>query len=117
MAKRTGPTNPELQKEILRLRSKKAAIWRRVAEDLKRPTRTRRRVNLSRINRHVKDGEVIVVPGKVLAAGKLEKKIKIAAWQFSNAAKEKIIAAGGKIFSLTELADQNPKGSGVKIIG
>ena len=115
--RKTKITNPELKKEIRELRKKKAAIWRRIAKDLERPTRIRRIVNLSRINRHTKTGDVIAVPGKVLSAGNLDKKITVAAWQFSARAKEKIKAAGGEILTLTQLATKNPKGSKIKLIG
>ena len=117
MARKTKITNPQLQKEIRELRKQKAAIWKRIAKDLEKPARKRRTVNLSRINRHAKAGEVIVVPGKVLSAGNLDKKLTIAAWQFSEAAKQKIKSTGGEILTLTQLANKNPKGSRVKLIG
>lgn len=117
MARRTGPTNPLLRAEIRALRKQKAAIWKRIAKDLEKPTRIRRTVNLLRINRHVKAGDIIVVPGKVLSTGNLDKKITIAAWQFSGAAKEKIKAAGGEALTLKQLVAKNPKGTKVKIIG
>jgi len=117
MAKRTGPTNEELVKEIRTLRKQKAAIWKRIAKDLEKPARKRRAVNLSRINRYTKDGDVVAVPGKVLASGSLNKKITIAAWQFSKSAEEKIKQSKSKTMSLSELAGQNPKGTNVKIIG
>lgn len=115
--RRTGPTNPQLRAQIRALRKQKAAIWKRVAADLKKPTRIRRTVNLSTINRHTKTGDVVVVPGKVLSAGNLDKKITIAAWQFSEGAKEKIKAAGGEALTLKQLVTKNPKGSKVKLIG
>ena len=94
MAKRTGPTNPILLKLIVELKKKSneqsADIWRRVADDLEKPTRQRRVVNLSSLSRHTKENEIVVVPGKVLGAGDLGHKITISAFQFSNGAKEKI---------------------------
>jgi len=115
--RKTGPTNEQLRAEIRALRKQKAAIWKRIAKDLEKPTRSRRKINLSKINRHAKAGDTVVVPGKVLSAGNLDKKLTIAAWQFSGAAKEKIKAAGGETFTLKQLADKNPKGTKVKIIG
>jgi len=71
--KRTGPTNmqmAELIKELKRIAAiEDAAIWKRVAEELERPTRSRRVVNLSRINRFCNNDETIIVPGKVLSSG------------------------------------------------
>ena len=61
----------------------KVKVLRRVAEDLEKPIRARREVNLSRINKYTKDGETVVVPGKVLGGGEIEHKITISAYKFS----------------------------------
>ena len=95
----------------------KANIWKRLAIDLERPTRQRRIVNLSKIDRCTKENETVVVPGKVLGAGLINHKLLIAAWQFSQQAKDKIEAAGGKTLSISELALKNPKGQRIRIIG
>jgi large subunit ribosomal protein L18e len=95
----------------------KAAIWRKLAENLSKPKRRRIAVNLSRINRYTKAGETIVVPGKVLGTGKLNHPLKIAALQFSEQAEQKIAQAEGSCMTITELLKKHPKGSGIKIIG
>ncbi|GAG29486.1 unnamed protein product, partial [marine sediment metagenome] len=50
--KRTGPTNEHLRKLIAELKKlsieQNAAIWKRIALELERPTRQRRIVNISR---------------------------------------------------------------------
>ncbi len=92
-------------------------IWKRLATDLEKSTRSRRVVNLSRINRFVKDNETIIVPGKVLGAGSLTKKVIVAAWDFSGQAKEVITKANGSCLSIYELLKKNPKGEKVRIIG
>ncbi len=90
MAKRTGPTNIHLKELIIELKknsiSHNSNLWKRIAKELSKPTRVRRIVNLSRINRHTKENENIIVPGKVLASGDLDHKLTIAAWQFSEQA-------------------------------
>jgi len=120
MSKRTGPTNPLLKNLIQELKKKSREqsvnIWRRIANDLEKPTRQRRIVNLSSISRYTKENEVIVVPGKVLGAGILNHKISISAFQFSNGAKEKIEKAGAKIIPLLELSKENPTGKRIRII-
>ena len=78
-------------------------FWRRVAEELSSPRRRRRAVNISRINRYAKEGEVVIVPGKVLGAGVLEKKVTVLAESFSEKAYNKIIEAGGKPILLSEV--------------
>src|SRR4030042_519629 len=81
------------------------AIWGALAEDLDRSKRRRVAVNLSSIDRHAAEGEVVAVPGKVLAAGSLSKPLKVAAFSFSEGALEKIRAAEGEAMSLTELLE------------
>ncbi len=119
--RKTGPTNIVLRKTIRELyklsNQYKAPIWRAVAEELEKPRRQRRAVNISRINRYTKEGDVVVVPGKVLGAGTLDHPVTVAAAAFSKTAIEKIKAAGGKVLSILELARENPSGSNVKIIG
>jgi large subunit ribosomal protein L18e len=119
--KRTGPTNIVLRKTIRELyklsRQNKAPIWRAVAEELEKPRRQRRVVNVSRINRYTSDGDIVVVPGKVLGAGTIDHPVIVAAAAFSKTAVEKIKAAGGEAIHILELARRNPRGSNVKIIG
>ena len=117
MVKRTGTSNPNLKKlirELKRLSTKeKVNIWKRIAKDLERPTRIRRKVNLYKIDKYTKADETALVPGKVLSLGELNKKITVAAYQFSDAAKKKIPNA----ITIQELMKNNPKGKKVRIIG
>lgn len=119
MAKRTGPTNPALRELILELKkesnSQKTPLWQRIAQDLEKPTRQRRIVNISKINRTTKPNETIVVPGKVLGSGILNHSLTIAAFSFSDSAKQTIMSAKGKCLTIQELIKQNPKT--IKIIG
>ncbi|MCH8066984.1 MAG: 50S ribosomal protein L18e [Nanoarchaeota archaeon] len=119
--KRTGPTNPLLQDLIgeLKKRSNEQSVnlWKRVALDLERPTRNRRAVNLSRINRYTKENEVIVVPGKVLGSGNLNHKLTISAYQFSEQAKDKLEKNGSQIVNLLDLSKEKPNGKKIRIIG
>ena len=118
---RTGPTNLHLQnliRELKTLSSKQdSGLWRRLALDLERPTRSRRAVNLSRIAKFTKDNELVVVPGKVLGSGDMPHKITIAAWDFSAQAVEKINKAKGTCMTIQDLVKKNPKPSEVRIIG
>lgn len=119
--KRTGPTNVNLKELIIDLKTvsinEKVSIWKRVATDLEKPTRKRRVVNISKINRVTKDNEIVVVPGKVLGSGDLKHKITVAAESFSGSAKDSIEKAKGKAVSIPELFKQNPKGKDIRIIG
>ncbi len=118
---RTGPTNDQLKQLIVELKKKaygeNAMLWKRIASDLEKSSRRRRIVNLSRINRFTSNGEIIIVPGKVLSSGELDKKITIAAWQFSKDAFEKISKADSKAVTIYDLMKSNPDGKNVRIIG
>lgn len=112
-------TNPRLVKliDLLLAESVKddAKIWKVVAERLALPARSWAEVSLSKIDRYAKGNEVVVVPGKVLG-GNIAKPVKVAAFSFSESAKENIVAAGGQWMKIEDLVKMNPKGSGVRII-
>ena len=116
MPRRRKFTNIVLRKTLDELRKTKTPFWRRVEELLSRPARERVVVNLSKINRYAREGDVVVVPGKVLGAGELDKKVTIAAFSFSYTAIEKITQAGGKAIHISELVKENPKGKDLKVI-
>ncbi|MEK6826059.1 MAG: 50S ribosomal protein L18e [Nanoarchaeota archaeon] len=117
---RTRPSNKYLVELIKSLRKlsieKKVKIWKVVAYELEKPTRIRRVVNLERINRVCNNNETILVPGKVLASGDLDKKLTVVAWAFSQSALDKINEKG-KALHIHQLMEENPTGSGVRIIG
>lgn len=94
-----------------------APIWRDVAERLCKPKRRRIAVNVSRITRNTTENDKIVVPGKVLGAGIIKHPVNVAALGFSDQARKKIVKAKGKCMTIAEMAEANPKGTGVKIIG
>ena len=121
MAKRTGPTNENVRLLISALRKEstlsKTALWDRIADDLEKPTRERREVNLSKLSRYSQPNETIVVPGKVLGAGTISHALVIAALNFSGKARTQIEKAAGKVLTLEEMLKQNPKGKNVRILG
>ncbi|HNR25390.1 MAG TPA: 50S ribosomal protein L18e [Methanobacteriaceae archaeon] len=113
-------TNPQIMRiiEILKERSYQegAALWKEVARRLEKPTRQGAEVNLSRINRHSSPDETVLVPGKVLGSGSLDHKVRVVALDFSQSAAEKIIGAGGECLDIYQLLEENPQGSGVRMI-
>ena len=120
MVKRTGSSTLELQNLIRELKQlylkNKVKLWKRIAYELEKPTRKRREANLYKINKYTREGEIALVPGKVLSLGNLDKKITIAAYQFSDQSREKINKIG-KAISIKELIKENPNGKKVRIIG
>jgi len=88
-----------------------------VADHLSSSRRRRITVNVSHLNRCTQKSETVVVPGKVLAAGKIDHPVNVAAFAFSEQARAKILKAMGKCLSISDLMKKNPKGVNVKIIG
>ncbi len=91
-------------------------IWRKVASELSRPRRQRAEVNLSKLEEFASDDTTIIVPGKVLGSGTVSKKVSVAAFAFSDKARQLIGAAGGKAMSIESLHKANPDGRGVMIL-
>jgi large subunit ribosomal protein L18e len=53
----------------------------------------------------------------VLSVGELSKKVEVAALNFSEEAKQKVLAAKGKTLTISELFHKNPEGKKVRILG
>jgi len=108
----------DLRKRILVTdlkKAKQAKLWPRIAKELERSTKNLTQINISKIQKNIRDDEIALVPGKVLSLGNMEKKLTIAAYNFSEAALEKI-NKNGKAILIEELLKQNPKGNKVRII-
>ena len=117
MAKTTNPELIEALKALIwRANEEDAAVWRALADRLRKSRSRRATVNVSKINRHTSDGETVVVPGKVLGSGSLSHRVSVAALSFSKSAMEKIEGSGGRCLTIIDLLKENPKGSMVKII-
>ncbi len=116
----TGPTNIRLRMLVRFLRkvarSNDAPIWAYVADLISRPRRQRVAVNLAKLNRVANDGDVVVVPGKLIGGGKLQKKITIAAVSASRGAAAAVVSSGAQLIPIAELAKRNPRGTNVKIV-
>ncbi len=100
-------SNPRLRNLLILLKKQKKPFWQTIAKELAKPKRKSIDVNLFKINKYAKENETIVVPGKVLSHGNLNKQIKIAAFSFSEKAREKIKLAGSKSVGIEELI-KNP---------
>jgi large subunit ribosomal protein L18e len=112
-----GPEDFELRKLIRRLHKTRRRIWRMVSKILSKPRKNTVEVNLYRINTKTKDGDIIVVPGKLLSIGELNHKVTIACWNASKTTRKKVDNSntGSKIITINELLEINPTGSNVKI--
>lgn len=109
-------TNVELV-ETINL-SRKSPVWTKmgVTRYLSMSTRNMPRVNISKIEENSKDGEVVVVPGKVLSSGIIKKKIKVCAFSFSKQAMENLQSSGCKVSKIIDEIKSNPKALGVRMI-
>ncbi len=118
--KETQTTNPQLVSLIRQLkkesREQQAPIWHDVAEYLSKTRSQRVAVNLSSINRSTKGSDTVVVPGKILASGNVDHAITVASFAVSKKARAKLEGAKGKVISISDLLEKNPKGANVKII-
>lgn len=111
-----GPENKRLLGLIFELKKANKGIWKKAAEELSRPTRRRREVNVSKIDKYAKDGSTILVPGKVLGSGFVTKKVTVAAFNFSGTAKSLIEKSGGRAIGISELMAENPQGKDVVVL-
>jgi len=118
--KPTGPTNIVVRKLIDDILEKgykeNIRFLINLAKQLKTPTRRKIEANLGKLQRLCKDGETIVIPGKLLSYGELNKKLTIACLSYSKTAREKAEKSGSKIISIEELIKQNPTGKNVRLI-
>ena len=114
---KTGPTDPNVQALVQVLgKADQPKIWRTVAKQINAPLRSKKVLNVDQLNLLANEGETIVIASKVLGSGVLTKKITVGALNYSNEAKRKITAAGGKALSIDELWSKNPKGTNIRIL-
>ncbi|MBS3071073.1 50S ribosomal protein L18e [Candidatus Pacearchaeota archaeon] len=107
-------TNPEVVETVLN--AKRNDGWREVAEILSSPRRIRIAVNLDKINKESKDGENVLIPGKVLSQGEISKKIKIIALNFSKTTEEKLLKTKTDFSRISDEIKKNPSAKGIKIL-
>jgi len=96
--------------------AKKNKDWKEVAEVLSGPTRKIVSVNLSEISDGAEEKDVVIVPGKVLSMGTINKKIKISALKFSKGAIEKLKDNKISFNTIEEEIKSNSKAEGIKIL-
>lgn len=113
--------NFELESIISKLIKKseetKIALYKAVAENLKKPRRAKVQINVGKISKLTEKGDFVVVPGKILSMGSIDHKVTIVCHRISNSAKEQLEAQGCKVLSLEEFLDlDKSKIKGAKIL-
>lgn len=91
-------------------------VYKAVADKLSSTASQRSEVNLTKINKFAKEGEKIVVPGKVLGNGILSKKVTIIGFKASEGAIKKIEVAGSKFIEIKDYISNKPD-SKIRILG
>jgi len=107
-------TNPELVQTIIF--AKKYKEWLAIANILSGSRRNRIDINLEKIDEQTTAGDTIVVPGKVLSLGEIDKKLRVCALNFSEKAREKLLNSKCEVVSILDEIKKNPKANGVKIL-
>lgn len=107
-------SNSKLMETIIA--GKKNDSWNQIAGLLSGPRRKRICINIEEINKNSKPGETVLIPGKVLSQGEIDKKIKVVALNFSEKAKEKLLSAKCEITDILNEIKSNPSAKGIKII-
>ncbi|MBI2449015.1 50S ribosomal protein L18e [Candidatus Pacearchaeota archaeon] len=107
-------TNPELVKLVRKLRKSKG--WIGVANILSYPRRKKIEKNIDELNKEAEENITIVVPGKVLGGGDVNKKIKVVAFSFSKEALRKLKGKHCEALSIEEELNKNHDGKGLKIL-
>lgn len=73
-------------------------------------------VNVEQLEKVCKDGDKIIVPGKILGNGMLSKKLRIVALSASEDAREKIKKAKGEFITIEEELKNNKKLNDLKLL-
>ncbi len=100
--------NPELR-EIIKLARAKSLL--ELGKKLTGPTKKQTSINVGEL-----DGKNIIVVGRVLGQGEIDKKITVAALGFSEQAREKLKKAGCEIRTIKQEIEKNSELKGVTII-
>ena len=111
--KKTQTTNKELFDTIRNLvkysNETGVSIYRAVANKLSAPASQRAKLNMSRLDKLAKEGETIIVSGKILGDGSFSKKnVTVVAFAASEGAITKLTAAGSKFVTINQHLSTKP---------
>ncbi len=95
----------------------KSPIWRDIAKRLEKSRKNWAYINVGHLERHAKKDETIIIPGKLLGAGRLKKPLTVAAFSHSSSAATKVAKAGGKLVGIRDLLYENPNGTNIRVMG
>ncbi len=107
-------TNVEFRKTIEE--ASQHQKWHEIVKILSGSTRYHSSVNLFEIDKISKEGDILIIPGKILSKGELTKKVRICGLGISKATKEKLKKSKSEFVQLLDEIKKNPKAEGIKII-
>ncbi|PIT85534.1 50S ribosomal protein L18e [Candidatus Micrarchaeota archaeon CG10_big_fil_rev_8_21_14_0_10_59_7] len=110
-----GPENIQTLKLVTKL-NKKKGLWRKVSEILCSSRRRRPEMNVGRLAKVTKAGDIAVLPGKLLSGGEIGHAVTIGCMGASASAKTKVEAAKGKVVALPVLFEKHADGKGVRLL-
>ncbi len=105
-------TNKDLAEAITLIKKKNPEF----AKHLAMPSKKWAELNLDQIDRFVKEGESIFIPGKILSSGVLTKKVRIVAWKASEKAIEKMKETKTDFVEISEEIKKNPELKNLRLI-
>ena len=107
-------TNKKLVDTLIAV--KKNDSWRKIIGEISGSRKNRVEVNIEKIEKFTKQGETIVIPGKVLSIGEINKKIRVVALGFSQNAIEKILKSKSDVVYIDEEIKKNPSAKGIRVL-
>jgi len=111
-----GPESIVKLRLINQLRKAKRPVWARVREILLQPKRREVEVNLYKLSQVTEANDTVIVPGKVLAIGKLTHPLTVAYVEASTAAVKGLEDSQSKFMTLQAFLDKHADAKNIKIV-
>ncbi|MDG6928840.1 MAG: 50S ribosomal protein L18e [Nitrososphaerota archaeon] len=97
--------------------AREAGVWKAARRAVDSSRGNMPKVNVGKLGRLADEGRPMLVPGKVLGGGGLEKKVTVGAVCFSSEARRKIERSGGEPLSIEDFVAKYRDGKGVLLVG
>ncbi len=83
-----------------------AQLYKRLHSMLNVPSRKRRAVSIFRLNSLTNDGDIVIIPRKLVSSGKLDHKVTVTALEYSAGALKALKESGSKALPLKDMMAQ-----------
>jgi large subunit ribosomal protein L18e len=98
-------------------RSSHKPVYKRAVKMLSRRTNQLVEVNVGKLGSISTEEGLLLVPGKVLGDGEVDKKLHVGAVAFTASAIQKINSAGGEALLIKDFVAKYGEGKGVHLVG